>query len=287
MREGNKYDKIVKENLSAYIPYFVRKKLKLTIIKEELLDTKLQTTLEREPDFLRIVETDDGKRFILHIEVQSQNDPSMIYRIAEYHGILLRKFKLEIRHIVLYLGNSTPNMVTSLPDQHQFSGFELFNIKDFPIDEMIESDISEVVLMGLLGKYDKENTNNYIWKILQKLKALNPKITKLSKYIKQLQIFSKLRNLEQETHQTIRIMPIQIDWEDLLVVKEAKKEARIKGMEEGKEEGIKEGKEIGLELGITIVNLYKQNYSLPEISKKLDISAELVKKVIELYRKSK
>ena len=66
---------------------------------------KLQTTLEREMDFFYEVETIDGKIFLLHIEFQTEDDPDMIYRKAEYHGIALSLKKMEIRHSNAYNAN--------------------------------------------------------------------------------------------------------------------------------------------------------------------------------------
>lgn len=55
------YDKIIKENIaSAFLP-IIEKLLKLRIQKIETMpiSDKLPTTLERNPDFLKVVETID------------------------------------------------------------------------------------------------------------------------------------------------------------------------------------------------------------------------------------
>jgi len=52
-QEGNKYDKILKENIEEVILPLVGKYLGLDIIKTEKLEAKLQTTIEKETDLLR------------------------------------------------------------------------------------------------------------------------------------------------------------------------------------------------------------------------------------------
>ncbi len=62
------YDKILKENIAALFLPLSEKYLGMRIVKTEELKDKLQTTIEKEPDFIRIVETDTAERFILHLE---------------------------------------------------------------------------------------------------------------------------------------------------------------------------------------------------------------------------
>jgi hypothetical protein len=69
--EGNLYDKIFKENVDATIDSFIHKILKINIAASEKIVLKLQRTKEREADFLKIITTDKGEKFILHIEYQS------------------------------------------------------------------------------------------------------------------------------------------------------------------------------------------------------------------------
>ena len=73
-------------------------------LRDEVKD-KIQTTIEREPDFLKRIIDQDGKESpegilqrspwdlwcILQLEFQTTNDPKMIYRMVEYRGILLQR----------------------------------------------------------------------------------------------------------------------------------------------------------------------------------------------------
>jgi len=105
LNSGNTYDNIFRENLEVIFIPFVKRQLGLDIIEMEALPDKLIST-RKEVDGLYKVSTKEEGIFILHLEVQTRNDPKMIYRVGEYHALLLTKYNLPIKHIVLYLGDS-------------------------------------------------------------------------------------------------------------------------------------------------------------------------------------
>ena len=125
IQEGNLYDKIFKENAEAIFLPLIEKKLGVKIKSFKPFKMKLQTTLEREMDFFYEVETTDGDDFLLHIEFQTDNEPDMVYRKAEYHGIALNLRKMEIKHFVIYLGTQKPTMRTQLLEKEIYRGFDL------------------------------------------------------------------------------------------------------------------------------------------------------------------
>lgn len=80
---SNDYDKILKENIASVFLPLTEKYLGIRIVNSEELKDKLQTTIEKETDFIRIVETDRHERFILHLEFLSVDEEGMIYRMQE------------------------------------------------------------------------------------------------------------------------------------------------------------------------------------------------------------
>jgi len=110
----------------------------------------LQTTLERQPDFLRLVQQADGGTYILHIEFQSNDQAAMIYRMAEYKAILLRKFQLPVDQYVIFLGSETSKMKTHLTKDQIISGFQLKNFTDFKYQNFLSAREPEIVIMALL-----------------------------------------------------------------------------------------------------------------------------------------
>ncbi len=128
---ANDYDKILKENIATVFLPLAAKYLGIRIVRSEELKDKLQTTIEKETDFIRIVETDGGEKFILHLEFQSVDEEGMVYRMQEYYGLLRRKYRLPVRQFVIYLGQKASVMQTQLGPEEVFTGFTLRSLRDY------------------------------------------------------------------------------------------------------------------------------------------------------------
>ena len=112
---SNDYDKILKENIASLLLPLTEKYLGIRINDSQELKDKLQTTIEKEPDFLRIVRTHTDEEFVLHLEFQTRDEEGMVYRMQEYYGLLRRKHGLPVKQFVIYLGKRTSRMVSQLP----------------------------------------------------------------------------------------------------------------------------------------------------------------------------
>lgn len=73
-KEGSIYDKIMRENLQEIFLPLVEERLKVKIKTFRALPDKQETTIERETDAFLSVETQDGEKFILHLEFQTSDD---------------------------------------------------------------------------------------------------------------------------------------------------------------------------------------------------------------------
>jgi hypothetical protein len=82
-RQGNKYDKIFRENMEAALPAILKHLLGMEIAAYETLTDEIQHTRERKPDVLRRVTDNAGKTFVLHLECQVKNEKDMALRMAE------------------------------------------------------------------------------------------------------------------------------------------------------------------------------------------------------------
>ena len=140
-KEGNVFDKIMKEIVEKIFRPLIEERLGVKIVKAVPLKEKMQTTLEVEMDFFYEIETETGDRFILHIEFESGDNPEMVYRVGEYHGMSLRRKKLPIRHIVIYLGAETPTMRTQLKPEEVYTGFDLLNVRTLDTNLLLSSQI--------------------------------------------------------------------------------------------------------------------------------------------------
>jgi len=214
------FDRIFKENAyNLFIP-IIERKLDIHIKSYKVLPSELPRTLGRRVDFLCLVITEDEEEFILHVEFQTKNDHKMLPRISEYHGIMYRKHQLPIRHVVVFLGEGKARMQTQLKENEIFTGFDLINMSELNTEQLLSSQVPEVILLALLSNYEKDRAEAILRLIIRRLKAVVHSETDLKKYVEQLILLSKLRKLSKITDKIVHDMPVTYDYtEDFYYLK--------------------------------------------------------------------
>jgi len=213
--EGSLYDKIMRENLLELFLPLVAEALNFKFKSVNPLPDKQPTTILRETDAFLLIKTysETEPEFILHLEFESQDNEEMIYRVMEYHGIELRKYRLPIKHVVVYLGEGIPKMRTSLRQEEIFTGFTLVNTHSFSPKRWLEQEEPAKIIMAILSDYQKPNAAIILEAIVNRLRKVCKTEAELKKFIEQLIIISRMRNLEELTIKISKAMPITIDIE--------------------------------------------------------------------------
>jgi hypothetical protein len=190
----------------------------------------------------------------------------MIYRNAEYHGIALNLKKMDIRHIVIYLGTNTPNMPTELPPNQVYKGFELIDIHTFDHTQLLQSQVPDVIILAVLADYPPEKAESILRMILRKLKLVCQNPNELSKYLNQLVVLSRLRKIEDLTIKITQDMPITYNIETDYLYKVGTE----KGIENEKIEVICKARREGL--------------SIETIARIVNLSSERVRQVLDKFK---
>ena len=275
------FDKILKENIEAVFLPMAEKLLGLSIKESFEIKDKIQTTIEREPDFLKRVIDQDGKEFLLHLEFQTTNDPKMIYRMVEYRGILQRKYQIPVHQVVMYLGSDKPTMRTQLSKEEQITGFELHDIHDLSTQFMLDSEVPEGIILSILTDYEKSDTGKVIEEIIYKLQQASKSESELNKSLKQLVVLSRLRKLEGKVKQKVNDMPITYDIKTDGLYNEGIQEGLQKGIQKGIQEGLQKGIREGIEKrGVEIaLNLIREGLDASTISKVTDLTVSQIEEL--------
>jgi hypothetical protein len=219
-KKGNTYDKILKENFRELVVPLVFRQEGIDPIKSEPLPEELNSTISRKIDFLmRVLEKNDHES-IVHIEFQTRMPRAMVYRVAEYHGFLLAKYKLPIRHFVVYLGKSRTKVPTELPKDLQFSGYKMIALNQIPFENLVKSKIPEEIILAIFAHYPKHDPERVARIILYRLKEVCKDEVSLRKFITQLTLLSQLRKLDGYVKQIANSMPITIDLRENAMVKD-------------------------------------------------------------------
>ncbi len=262
---AHEYDKVFKENLeNFFLPLFTQLLgLDISLEKAENIILDLQETIERSPDFLKLIETGAGK-FILHLEIQSVNDVRMLGRMMLYTGLLYEKHKLPIRPLVLYVGKEAMNMLNRYEAFGNHFEYELIDIRNFSYQQFLASDLPEMVVLAILANFERREPTEVIAEIVAKLSQFIAQDARYKKHIRQLEIISRLRDLEPEILKLTKAMPLLIDYTEDRLYKQGKTDA----ITELQEENIKR-------------MLLSGELTPKKIAKFLDVPLEIVKEIQE------
>lgn len=198
---SQEYDKIFKENIEEIILPLAQKVLGLPA-PEQLIEVPddIQRTVERRPDFLKIVATTGGQnQYVLQLEFQTADEPDMVYRMLEYSALLLRKYKIPVRQFVFYIGSKPARMRHRLDLEDLTFRFHVRNVIEIPYAEFLATSKPEEVLLAILADLGNDAPETVVKKILVTLQNLVPGTLDLEKFLRQLEMLAMLRDLQDLT----------------------------------------------------------------------------------------
>ncbi len=282
--EGNSFDKIFKENLRELAPGLINAVLKYENYQlKPLPKVKMQTTVEKEPDFLMLitgVASPDGH--ILHFEFEGKDESNMDWRMAEYLGICGKIYGKEIEQHLFYLGNKPPkNISGNIKHTHFTYCYKVHCIIEISFEVFLYSNTPEEVIFAILANPKGQNPDDIIRMILERLVQLAGNSIAIRKFIKQLLMLSKKRNLRDKTIKKVIEMIGYKDYEDDILYIQGLQLGEKKGLEDGIEQGLEQGLEIGKEeKDITAIrNMLNKNFDEATIAEVLEVTAGFVKEI--------
>jgi predicted transposase/invertase (TIGR01784 family) len=243
--------------------------------KAEELSTDLQKTREKKTDFLRMFKYEDSNNnFVLHVEAQSKDDPDMLYRMEEYHSMIRTKYKLPVVQIVLYLGNGISKMNNFYAFRKNAFHFDLINIQDFSYKTFINADSPEELMLTILSDFEDKSAEQIADLIFSRAKKMMNETNQRGKFVNQIEILSKLRNLDVIIQQYIQnTMALDLKIEDTFTYKKGKLEGTLEGEKKEKDK--------------MIISLYKKGkLSIQDIADAAEVSVEYVEALIKEAEKA-
>lgn len=165
------------------------------VLAEELPDD-IQHTKERKPDVLKRITDTTGNTFVLQIEFQVVDEPKMVYRMAEYHVMLERKYELPVEQFVIFLGASKPKMRTQIENKLMNYRFPLISFAELDFRIFLNSNKPEEIILSVLANFKGEEPENALKKIIYRIEETTEGDFSLKRYFNQLRVLAQLRNLE-------------------------------------------------------------------------------------------
>jgi predicted transposase/invertase (TIGR01784 family) len=190
----SQYDKIIKENLEVTLPAIIRDVLGLNIAASEELPDDIQHTKERKPDALKKVTDTDGNTYVLQVEFQVEDEKEMVFRMAEYSVMLMRKYQLPIKQYLIFLRDAKPIMPTQFDTQNHKYSFTLIRIAEASYKLFLKSDDPEVKMLAILANFDKDDSYTAVKAIVDGVESFAKGDFAKSRHMNQLRIFVQLRS---------------------------------------------------------------------------------------------
>lgn len=205
------YNKIIKENIQQVILELLKKTFKIKIQNAEIIYPELHYTTEREADFIIKINNSSQEPEILHIEFQSTNDSSMLERMYLYSALIYKSYKIPVRQILYYIGKSSMNMENRLSMNRVDFSYDLFNIQQISYQQFIHSDVPEEILWSILCDFEGQNPDLIIDQIFLDLEKKTTSLLNYQRHLRQLEMFSALRDLQSNIIKKEKDMAIEFD----------------------------------------------------------------------------
>ncbi|MBF0344779.1 MAG: hypothetical protein HQL06_11175 [Nitrospirae bacterium] len=241
------YDKIIKEVMEGIQRPLLEKVLGVSADKVSRLNTLMQLANEREADLVLKVDNDDGgEPYILHAEVQSTNDARMLIMMLHYFIHIYSLYGIRVRQYVVFIGRDKLTMRSLLDMPEIRYKYELIDIRAVACERFLYASVPEEIILSVLCNIGERDERLFVKELLAELMKV-AKGLDLSRYLRQLEVLSKLRDMQRIVIEEVEQMTIVYDLETDIRFMQVVQKGMQKGWEGGRQEGRVEGMQNMLE----------------------------------------
>jgi len=98
-----------------------------------------------------------------------------------------------------------------LPEDHVFKGYHEIYLNEIPLEDFTDSETPEMIVWGIFGDFEKDQAEEVLNTIINRLRAVSKSDKIPDKYINNLVLYSVLRDLDVFVTQKLRDMAIFTD----------------------------------------------------------------------------
>ena len=200
----------------------------------ELIETEHQRIEDRRADLVARVCDSAGESFILHLEVQNNNQTIMQWRMLRYlTDIKLGHGTLAVRQYLIYIGREPLTMAKGIHEGQLNYTYNLLDMHHVDCETLISRDNPDALLLAILCDFKETDPQVIINRIVLRLHQLiGSDERQFREYISILEILSENRDLKQNLKEAENMLT-QVKVENL--------PSYELGMEKGKAQGEKLG----------------------------------------------
>ena len=195
----------------------------------EMLTVEYPTVRMRRPDL--VVRLTDGRLY--HLELQSDNDAAMPWRMLEYYGLLYQRYGQQPLQHVLYVGERPMTLVAQIDHATLLFEYEAIDVRTLDGQPLLHSTVLEDNILALLCRGGA--TRATVQYILARIANLSG--TAQTEALTTLLILAGLRHLQPLVREETQQMAIILDIENNPFLRDIFEEGRQEGHQEGQIEG--------------------------------------------------
>jgi len=295
------YDISAKDVLAQNKDEFVSKTLGINpseIKGVTVITPEFQETREIRADEVLLVELNDGKKMIIHIEFQSSNDKTMEGRMLEYYGKIYRHYPdTDIIQTVLYTGSDECTMKNGIKKENHLKlpsgklitssinfNYAIIDVGDKTIEEIMEE--QNPVEMSFLPAADrdlrKKNPDLFLDKVTDAIKEIAESNHQHKNLIVAVNlIYSKL--IFEDIEKIAELLRKKgvfnlVDLRTVPGIKDYIEEAEKRGLQQGEEKGIEKVAARMLRKGMPIEEV--QEYTLLTAEKLRELAEKIKQETV-------
>jgi len=206
----------------------------------ELLSTEQQRVEDRRADLVARVRQESGS-FILHVEIQNNNDPLMALRMLRYYtDIAFAHSGMAVQQYLIYIGADKLRMASQITDYGLDYRYRIIDMHDIDYQDLLGRDSPDAIVLAILGDFKGHTKRRAVNTIVQRLhQKLCSKPKLFREYLSMMEILSDNRDLKPFIKEA-ETMITQFDIEKLPSFELGMEKGVKKGLQEGMKQIVKQ-----------------------------------------------
>ena len=233
-------DLISKQLLQRLLIGFGNRLFDLNIVEAELLSNEQPRIEGRRADLVARVKEEDGESYILHVEIQNDNQRDMPLRMLRYYSdIALAHTGEKIVQYLLYIGKAPLAMSDRVRGHNWRYRYKILDMRYQDSEYFLNSDNPDALVFAILCDPKGLEPNALVAHIIKELRRLHgSKLDNLRDSLKMLDVLAANRDLQDVVKENTKMF---IDVEKLGIYQLVKEQSEAKGLEQGLERGLEQG----------------------------------------------
>ena len=233
-------DLISKQLLQRLLIGFGNRLFDLNIVEAELLSNEQPRIEGRRADLVARVKEEDGESYILHVEIQNDNQRDMPLRMLRYYSdIALSHTGEQIVQYLLYIGKAPLVMSDRVRGHNWRYRYKILDMRYQDSEYFLNSDNPDALVFAILCDPKGLEPNALVAHIIKELRRLHgSKLDNLRDSLKMLDVLAANRDLQDVVKENTKMF---IDVEKLGIYQLVKEQSEAKGLEQGLERGLEQG----------------------------------------------